>query len=95
MSNNIEITTYNQAKDSNGGYHELYSIKFLSSPEHALTTVKNIIDANIQYGNKDCILEMVDIDCGDYKTYQHLKEYYNKYSDKEIKIRIGYNPGFN
>ena len=35
MANNIEITTYIQAKDSNGGYHELYSIKFLSSPEHA------------------------------------------------------------
>lgn len=93
MANNIEVTTYNQAKDNNGGYHELHSIKFLSSPEHALATVKNILDANIQYGDKDCNLEMVDINCNDYQTYQHLKEYYDKYTDEETQMRVVYKSG--
>jgi hypothetical protein len=87
MANNIMVVTFNEMPTKDGGYHEIHDIKFLSSPEHALSTVKNIIDGNIQYGDKNCPLVAVEIDCTKRDTYTLIKEYYDKYAD-DLKVYV-------
>ena len=90
MANNLMVITSNELKTKDGGFHEIHEIKFLSSPEHALETVKNIIDCNIQFTESNCPLVSVDIQCEDWQTYRCIKEFYNKYSD-DIDIYVTYN----
>ncbi|MDD4779194.1 MAG: hypothetical protein PHT02_01130 [Tissierellia bacterium] len=87
MKNCITVVTFNELETKDGGYHEIHDIKYLSSPEHALTTVKNIIDSNIKYGDKDCLLTGIEVNCTLRDTYILIKEFYEKYSD-DLKVWV-------
>ena len=54
MPIHIEITTSNCNITDDGGYHEIYIAKFLSSPQHTYATVQNILTNNKIFGDKEC-----------------------------------------
>lgn len=98
MSIRLSITTYNEsAKYYGAGYHELHDISYLSSPEHAIETIKSIINLNLKYSvNTDCTLKNVYIECGDssveelfHNTFDH-----NSFSDG-VTIVFVFNPALN
>lgn len=86
MANNITIITSN-TNNKDGGYHEIHEIKYLNSPQHALETVKNILDLNILYGDKEYPIVAVEIKCNELETYNFIKEYYN-YDKSEDDIEV-------
>lgn len=87
MPIHLKITTDNPSKTNDGGYHELYSARFLSSPEHAFATVESIITNNRIYGDEECELTRVDVYCNDESTYQYLRKQY-LYSGTVSVIKI-------
>ena len=89
MSNNITVITSN-TNSKDGGYHEIHEIKYLNSPRHALETVKNILDLNLCYGDKEYPIVAMEIKCTEIETYNFIKEYYNHYNglDDDIKVYV-------
>jgi len=86
----IIVTTSNQNMINDGGYHEIHDIYYLNSPEHALETVKYIIDLNIKFTPNDFPLTTVRIECQDKETYKVINSYYNKEKYDNIKVIIGF-----
>lgn len=78
MPINLTITTSNELITKDGGYHEIHNIKFLNSPEHALSTILNVIENNQRYTDENCPLDSVDIRCTDIATYKMLDEMLGK-----------------
>lgn len=87
MAIHIEVTTSNSLVTNDGGYHEIYSAKFLSSPQHAFATIQNIITNNKIFGDKDCPLVSVGVVCNDSLTYEYLKNQYTNDSLVSIVIK--------
>lgn len=88
MANSIFVTTSNELFTKDGGYHEIHEINFLSSPEHALATVKSIIDNNIKFTDYNCPLIGVDIECSNFNTCEFIQDYFSKHNEG-LNVRVG------
>jgi len=88
MANSISVITSNELLTKDGGYHEIHKISFLSSPEHALATVKSIIENNIKFTDYNCPLVGVDIECSNFNTCELIQNYYSKHSEG-LNVRVG------
>lgn len=85
-----EVYTSNCAYENGicvGGYHELHDIRYLSSAEHLIATVKSIIENNLLYGCSDTVLESVEVRCDNEMVVECFRKHFGspfRYKDVAV-----------